>query len=143
MTDPTSTPPPAVPPATDQNPTVAQSNSDVTPVTVSAKLTAVAVTVPNYEVFEEIGRGGMGIVYRARDTRLDRIVALKMILAGAHADPDQRARFLQEARAAAQLQHPNIVQVFEVGEHDGCPYFSMEYVPGGSLADLVAAGPLP
>ncbi|HVK07899.1 MAG TPA: serine/threonine-protein kinase [Gemmataceae bacterium] len=96
-----------------------------------------------YEILGILGRGGMGVVYQARDRNLKRLVALKMILAGTHADPDQRARFLLEARAAAQLQHPNIVQVYEVGEHDGCPYFSMEYVPGGSLADLVAAGPVP
>ncbi len=96
-----------------------------------------------YELFEELGRGGMGIVYRARQVGLDRTVAIKMIRAGAYATPAERARFRAEAEAVARLQHPNIVQVYEVGEHDGQPFFSLEHVDGGSLARELDGAPLP
>ena len=85
----------------------------------------------------------MGIVYRARHRKLDRDVALKMILAGAHASSDQLQRFVLEARAVAHLQHPNIVQIFEVGEQEGLPYFSLEYVDGQRLDKLVRGKTLP
>jgi formylglycine-generating enzyme required for sulfatase activity/tRNA A-37 threonylcarbamoyl transferase component Bud32 len=96
-----------------------------------------------YELLEEIGRGGMGVVYKARHFALNRIVAVKMILHGAQARPDELLRFLTEAEAAAQLQHPNIAQVYEIGRHHGQPYFALEYVEGGSLDQLLNGTPLP
>jgi serine/threonine protein kinase/tetratricopeptide (TPR) repeat protein len=97
--------------------------------------------VPGYEILERLGRGGMGVVYRARQVRLDREVALKMISAGAHADAAERNRFQAEARAQAHLQHPHVVQVFEVGESAGCPYLALELVEGGSLAQQLGGRP--
>lgn len=99
------------------------------------------VTVPGYDILGELGRGGMGVVYRARHQRLQREVALKMILAGSHASKRSLARFRAEAEAVAQLQHPNIVQVFEIGEHEGCPFFSLELVEGGGLDELLRESP--
>src|SRR5262245_2489788 len=89
--------------------------------------------VPGYELLEELGRGGMGVVYRARQLELDRIVALKMIRSGRFDSPAELARFRGEAELAALLDHPNVVPVYEVGEGDGQPFFSMKYVQGRSL----------
>jgi serine/threonine protein kinase len=89
--------------------------------------------VPGYELLCELGRGGMGVVYQAQQTKLARLVALKMILSGVHAGEADVARFRTEAEAIARLQHPNIVQIHEIGEHGGVPFFSLEYCGDGSL----------
>jgi formylglycine-generating enzyme required for sulfatase activity len=99
-------------------------------------------SVAGYDILGELGRGGMGVVYRAWQPGLRRQVALKMVLTGAHSGPQELARFRTEGEAVARLQHPNIVQVHEFGEEDGRPFFSMEFVEGGSLAQKLAAGPL-
>jgi serine/threonine protein kinase len=99
-------------------------------------------TVPGYEILRELGRGGMGVVYKARQTGLNRIVALKVILSGAHAGERELARFRLEAEAIGRLQHQNIVQVYEAGGQNGLPYFSMEYCAGGSLKDRLVDKPL-
>jgi tetratricopeptide (TPR) repeat protein len=98
--------------------------------------------VPGYESVDELGKGAMGIVYKARQIGLDRLVALKMILPSAQAGPAERTRFQIEAKAVAHLQHPNIVQIFEVGEHDGLLFFSLELCPGGNLAHKLEGKPL-
>ncbi len=98
---------------------------------------------PGYVLLDELGRGGMAVVYRAKQQILNRVVALKMLHGGGLASPEVLARIRQEARAVAQLQHPGIVQIHEVGEHNGLPYLSLEYVPGGTLHDWLKGQPLP
>jgi serine/threonine protein kinase len=99
--------------------------------------------IPGYEFQAELGRGGMGVVYRAWQVNFQRLVALKMIRDGALAGPQQKARFRIEAEAAARMRHPNLVQIFEVGEHAGRPYFAMELIEGGSLDRHLAGRPQP
>jgi serine/threonine protein kinase len=100
-------------------------------------------TVTGYQILGELGRGGMGVVYKARQRGLNRLVALKMVLAGAHASAQQLSRFNIEAEAVARLQHPNIVQIYEVGEQEGLPFFSLEFVNGGPLDKKIAGMPQP
>jgi WD40 repeat protein/serine/threonine protein kinase len=109
----------------------------------AAKVPAEAPAVAGYEILGELGRGGMGVVYQAQHLALNRTVALKMILAGAHAGPKERESFRREAEAAARLHHPNIVQIFDVGEADGRPYFVLEYVEQGSLMQRLHGDPQP
>src|SRR4051794_26526829 len=97
--------------------------------------------IPGYEVESVLGRGGMGVVYKVTQLKLHRPVALKMILAGAYARASEVARFMREAEAVASLHHPHIVQVYDVGDLDGRPYFTMEYVEGGSLGHKLAGTP--
>ena len=99
-------------------------------------------TIPGYEILGELGRGGMGIVYKARNLRYDRLIGLKMILGGRGADFLELARFRIEAEAIASLAHPNIVDIHEVGVHLGFPFFVLEYAEGGSLAETIRGHPM-
>src|SRR6516165_7589019 len=99
-------------------------------------------SIPGYEVLGELGRGGMGIVYKAHNLKYDRLVALKMILSGRGADVLELARFRIEAEAIGSLEHPNIVESHEVGVHLGYPFFVLEYAEGGSLAGRIRAQPV-
>jgi WD40 repeat protein/tRNA A-37 threonylcarbamoyl transferase component Bud32 len=99
--------------------------------------------IEGYEVLELIGQGGMGVVYKARHVKLNRVVALKMILPSHRPEKDALLRFRTEAEAVARLQHPGIVQIFEIGEHRGLPFFSLEFCPGGSLAKKLGGKPAP
>jgi len=99
--------------------------------------------IPGYKLLRELGRGGMGVVHLALHIREDRLVALKMLLPGRGASQTERTRFKAEVEAVGRLHHPNLIQIFEVGEHEGHAYFSMEYLEGGSLEEKIASGPLP
>ncbi len=118
-----------------------ESGENVTPHTATASLSLPHVA--GYEILDELGRGGMAVVYRARDQRLNRLVAIK-VLRDRHDDSDANLRrFLTEAQFVARLQHPHIVQVYEVGEHHGRPYLAFEYVDGGTLAEQLRGQPWP
>ncbi|HEY7314250.1 MAG TPA: serine/threonine-protein kinase [Gemmataceae bacterium] len=96
-----------------------------------------------YLLLELLGHGGMGVVYKARQESLKRLVALKLVRAGIHASAEERARFQREGEAIARIKHPHVVQIHECGEHAGQPFFSMELLEGGTLADRLKGGPLP
>jgi tetratricopeptide (TPR) repeat protein/predicted Ser/Thr protein kinase len=104
---------------------------------------ASAPRIPGYEIEGTLGRGGMGVVYLARHRALDRIVALKVLQEGRQSEPEHRARFEREAAAVAKCQHPNLVQIHEIGEYDGQSYLALEYVDGGTLARSLAGVPQP
>jgi WD40 repeat protein/serine/threonine protein kinase len=97
--------------------------------------------IEGYEILGELGRGAAGVVYRARHIKLNRLVALKVILAGSHLSPEMRHRFRLEAQAIARLRHANIVQIYDVGEHNDCPFLSLELVEGGNLAEWMGGKP--
>lgn len=125
-----------------------RNSSDVTipPETPKESIASTPVStakVHGFEILAEIGRGGMGVVYKARQLTLNRIVALKMLLSGSHAHSEDILRFLSEAEAVATLQHPNIVQVYETGHSENLPYMALEFVAGGSLDKILQKGPLP
>jgi serine/threonine protein kinase len=108
-----------------------------------AATVAAAPTMPGYEILGELGRGAFGVVYKAWHARLKRVTALKMILSGEHAGEAELARFKTETDAIARLQHPHIVQIYEVDEHNGAPYFALEFCAGGGLDKKLAGAPLP
>jgi serine/threonine protein kinase len=93
----------------------------------------------HYEILEEVGRGGMGVVYRARDTRLDRLVAVKVLASSRMADPARKQRFILEAKTASSLNHPNIVTIHDIHSDQGLDFIVMEYVAGKTLDELIPA----
>jgi serine/threonine-protein kinase len=97
--------------------------------------------LPGYRILGELGRGGMGVVYKARQESLNRLVALKVINAGVYSDPEAASRFRAEAETAARFQHPNIIQVYEIGEWEGMGYLALEFAAGGSLDKKLAGTP--
>jgi hypothetical protein len=128
-------------PATDPNATLPYTGAATIAPPAASK--ACPSRFGDYELLEEIARGGMGVVFKARQVSLDRLVALKMILTGKLAGEEELQRFRVEAKAVAQLQHPSIVAIYDVGEHENQHYFAMEYVAGASLADRLKEGVLP
>src|SRR5262245_7486033 len=134
----------AVAPPTQQQPATEERTRQQTADTRPAATTArPVVAVPGYEMLGELGRGGMGVVHKARHRKLNRLVALKMVLSGEFARAIDLERFNSEAQRLAKVQHPNIVHIYDVGEYAGRPYFAMEYVDGGTLAGRLAGRPQP
>ena len=137
--------PPSPPAAAGGNstlPTIDSAGPAINPATARSHAPFAGKRIGDYDILGELGRGGMGVVYKARHRQLGRVVALKMIRTGAHADAEELGRFLAEAQAVARLQHPGIVQIFDIGQADGLPYFSLELVEGGSLLARIAKEPL-
>lgn len=146
-TDPTVTRP-EVPPGGDEataTGTLAQTPDDAASAAARSNEDAPAalISIPGYVIERELGRGGMGVVYLARHLALHRTVALKMILSGDHSATGERLRFLAEAEAIARIKHPNIVQLYEIGTHNGCPFFTLEFCEGGALDAKLGGQPLP
>jgi serine/threonine protein kinase len=115
----------------------------IAPETSGDPAAAIPPEIPGHTILDVLGRGGMGVVYKARDVRRNRFVAIKMILVGSHAGQLELARFRTESQAIARLEHPNIVKLYETGESGGRPYFSLEFVERGSLADQLDGTPWP
>src|SRR5262245_32084388 len=145
-------PRPAEPPITNpdgQTLATQHGNGDVPQTRLESEPAAVPVespelhAVPGYVIEGELGRGGMGVVYKARQAKLGRTVALKMFLRAEHASGEERLRFQREAEALGKLRHENIVQVYEVGEHRGSPFYSLEFVDGGTLHQYLGGKPMP
>src|SRR5215470_3441947 len=113
------------------------------PVTIDPTGSLIGQTLNHYRIVEKIGAGGMGEVYRARDYRLERNVALKVLHAGTLADVATRKRFRKEAMALSRLNHPSIAAIYEFGSEDSLDFLVMEYIAGSTLTDRLAAGPLP
>src|SRR5512147_2854299 len=97
----------------------------------------VGKTISHYQVLEKLGEGGMGVVYKARDAHLDRFVAIKVLPPEKVADPSRKARFVQEAKAASALNHPNIIHIYDIDRHAGVDFIVMEYVAGKTLDQLI------
>ena len=110
---------------------------------VGAPESFVGTTILHYKVVEKLGEGGMGVVYKARDSRLDRFVALKVLPLGMMADPERKRRFVQEARAASALNHPNIITIHDIAHDNGIDLIVMEYVSGKTLGRLIGRKGLP
>src|SRR5512136_1650481 len=100
-------------------------------------------TLDHYQITEKLGEGGMGVVYKARDTHLDRYVAIKVLPAEKVADPDRKRRFAQEAKAASALNHPNIIHVYDIDQAEGTDFISMEYVDGRTLDKVICPKGMP
>jgi tetratricopeptide (TPR) repeat protein len=131
--------PPEAPAGEDEADPYPTRRSVLPPEPIHPRLLAEAPDIPGHEVLGQLGKGGMGVVYKARHLRLNRVVALKRVL---HADDAAVKLFHAEAEAVARLQHPHIIQIYEIGDHDGQPFFSLEYCPGGSLDRRLAGKPL-
>src|SRR5205823_580990 len=137
-------PPPGAETVPNATPGAAQATAAFEPLAGAAAADdATLPTIAGYEILGELGRGGMGVVYKARHLALRRVVALKMILTGRHAGGAEQKRFLAEAEAIARLVHPHVIQIFEIGEQEGQPFFSLEYCPGGGLDRKLNGQPLP
>ena len=100
-------------------------------------------TIGHYQVLEQLGEGGMGVVYKARDTRLERLVAIKVLPTDRMSDPERKQRFIQEAKAASALNHPNIITIHDIASDDGTDYMVMEYVAGRTLGQMIPRKGLP